>query len=387
MKKKALLIAPSFDEPGGGTCVAAWALQGLLDEFDVTLVAWKRPDLAVMNQRFGTSVEAADLPVVVVPAPLRLAIDAIPLRLALLRRCVIQWVAARHMRAERFDAVASAGNEMEVGRPMVQYVHFPWAAYPRPDYDLRWWHGRLLVQLYRWVVIGIFEHSREAVRQNLTLVNSAWTGRYYGDWYNNAAYHVVYPPAPVPAATRPWAERRNGFVCLGRYAHEKRIVEVIAILQQVRARGFDVTLDICGQIDSHAYYRKVRAAAAAAGDWVRVHLDLPRADLIELISGSRYGIHGMVGEHFGIAIAELVRLGCVCFANEDGGPAEILADQRLLFDTDQDAIDKICAVLADPDAQMELSAVVETRGALFSPEAFMEGFTAACRENALQIIS
>ena len=109
--------------------------------------------------------------------------------------------------------------------------------------------------------------------------------------------------------------------------------------------------------------------------------------MIELISGSRYGIHGMVGEHFGIAIAELVRLGCVCFANEDGGPAEILADQRLLFDTDQAAIDKICAVLADPDVQMELSAVVETRGVLFSPEAFMEGFTAACRENALQIIS
>ncbi|WP_142846709.1 glycosyltransferase family 4 protein [Telmatospirillum sp. J64-1] len=377
--KQALLIAPSFDGPGGGTCVAAWALQGLRAEYQVTLLAWEKPDFALMNDRFGTNVPPDGAGVVLVPRWLGRLLDLIPFRLALLRRSILQSFARRLLRERDFDVVASAENEMDVGRRMVQYVHFPWAAYPRPGHDLRWYHPKPLVWLYRSIVIALFGDARKSIRTNLTLVNSAWTGRYYQEWYDGAPCQVLYPPAPVAPSNQDWEERRDSFICLGRFAPEKRILEMIAVLRQVRRRGFDITMDICGQIGDAAYYRKVCAAAEAEGEWVRVHLDLPRSALIELITKCRYGIHGMVGEHFGIAIAEIIRRGCLCFANRDGGPAEILGDGRLLFDDDAMAIERICAVLADQNLQDDLREKVEQQSRLFSPKSFMSGFLTSCK--------
>jgi len=48
------------------------------------------------------------------------------------------------------------------------------------------------------------------------------------------------------------------------------------------------------------------------------------SDVYKRQASSRYGIHGAEGEGFGIAIAEMVKAGCVTFAPAVGGPAEIL---------------------------------------------------------------
>lgn len=377
--KRVLLIASSFDGAGGGPCVAAWALQALYADFDVTVLTWKEPDFGMMNRRFGTSVPAGGARAVCISRLLRWLVDAMPLRLALLRRALLESAARRLVQLSSFDVVASADNEMSVGPRMVQYIHFPWALYPRPGYDLRWYHPGPLVRLYRTLISRGLGYSREAVKQNLTLVNSAWTGRHYTAWYD-APSQVLYPPAPVEAEPSDWSERRNAFICLGRFAPEKRIPEIIAILRAVRNSGFDVTLDICGQIDDPAYYRLIRAEVEAAGDWVRLHVDLPRPAMMHLVSSCRFGIHGMIGEHFGIAVAEMIRLGCLCFASSEGGPAEILGDPRLLFSSDAEAVERIRAVLSSPDLQTELRGVIYDRAARFSPEAFMAGFRTACEK-------
>ncbi len=380
MKPKLLLVAPSFHGPGGSACLAAWALQALYREYDVSVLAWEPQDFAVMNQRFGTNLPADGARRFYLPARLRRLVDAMPLRLALVRRACIELAARRILRQRSFDLVVSADNEMYVGPPMVQYINYPWASYPRPQYDLRWYHLAPLLRAYRGLISIGLGYSKQAVARNLTLVNSAWTGQRYAAWYE-APCEVLYPPAPVavPAEGLPsWAERRSSFICLGRLAPEKRILENIAMLRQLRAEGFDISLDICGQIDDAGYYRRILAAVEAAGDWVRLHLDLPRSQLTALIASSRYGIHGMIGEHFGIAVAELIRLGCICFANRNGGPAEILQDQRLLFDSDTDAVGKIRAVLTQSALQDELQVVVRERGLLFSPEKFMAGLQEYC---------
>jgi glycosyltransferase involved in cell wall biosynthesis len=78
----------------------------------------------------------------------------------------------------------------------------------------------------------------------------------------------------------------------------------------------------------------------------------------------------MVDEHFGMAVAEMARAGCITFAHASGGPREILEDARLLYDDADDAVAKILAVLRSAELQAELGRHVARRGACYSAERF-----------------
>src|SRR5262245_42635165 len=160
---------------------------------------------------------------------------------------------------------------------------------------------------------------------------------------------------------------------------ETNVEGVIEILSDVRRRGHPVSLSIFGHSQDPSYERRVRAAAGERGEWVSVALDLPRSSLLHRMARCRFGIHGMVGEHFGIAVAEMVRLGCVCFAPYDGGPAEILGgDERLLYRSPGDAVAKICAALEDPGRLASLRAQIDSRAKHFSSETFVREFGQVC---------
>ncbi len=88
---------------------------------------------------------------------------------------------------------------------------------------------------------------------------------------------------------------------------------------------------------------------------------------------NRYAIHGMVDEHFGIAPAELQRAGCITFVPNGGGSPEIVGrDERLVYRSIEDAIEKIDRVLSDPELEAELRRDIELRRACFSEHRFME---------------
>jgi glycosyltransferase involved in cell wall biosynthesis len=158
---------------------------------------------------------------------------------------------------------------------------------------------------------------------------------------------------------------------------------VIDILAEVRLRGHPVSLLICGQRQVPAYERQILAAVAAHRDWISIALELPRAELLERVARCRFGIHGMVGEHFGIVVAEMVRLGCICFAPADGGPAEILGGNAdLLYASPEEAVAKICRLLERPDALTKARAHLEAQAPLFSVERFVDGFRRVCLEVA-----
>jgi glycosyltransferase involved in cell wall biosynthesis len=212
---------------------------------------------------------------------------------------------------------------------------------------------------------------------NTTLTNSVWTARWVKDWYGTDA-EIVHPPVPVEREALPCAQRSETFACIGRIAPVKQLIETIDIVEQVRARGHEVSLLICGQRDDQRYEKRLRQAASIR-PWVELLVDAPRQTLLERVGACRYGIHVMPREHFGIALAEMVRLGLVCFAHKDGGTAEILGDERLLFETPEQALAKICDVLAHPQALAAIRAGLTDKAKLFSAQRFMAGFLKACK--------
>jgi glycosyltransferase involved in cell wall biosynthesis len=212
------------------------------------------------------------------------------------------------------------------------------------------------------------------MRSNLTLVNSEYIAGKVRTTHDIEPV-VLYPPVPGEMPEVPWEGRTNDFVCVARFNQDKRQDIVMEILDAVRARGHDVRLHLVGSPSREPFAARVQQLARRHATWVTVHQNIPRSDLVALLARSRYGIHGMIGEHFGIAVAELQRAGCVTFASEIGGPREILgSDPRLLFSSTGDAIEKIDRVLRDPEAQRTLHAQALARRDLFTTARFVERF-------------
>ncbi len=284
-------------------------------------------------------------------------------------------------RKEEFDVLITANNEADFGRRGIQYVHYPWMARPRPPQDLRWYHGsRFFVQAYYAFCRRLSDYSLAGMKRNVTLVNSDWVGARVREILGIEA-EVLHPPAAGTFPDVPWEERRNGFVCIGRISPEKRLDRLIEVIAAVRARQHEVHLHIIGSADDDSYSDRIRQLVQQNRDWAFLHEDVSRPELVRIVSTHRYGIHGMVDEHFGMAVAEMVRGGCVVFVPNSGGAVEIVGDEpRLRYDDPDDAVEKICAVLDNADRQKELRKSLVSQGEQFSAEHFVQRIREVVRQ-------
>lgn len=372
MKKRLLFVQPSLQPPGGGNGLAAWMIQALLDLYAVTILCWQRVEVEPINRFYGTQLRPGDFQMLLVPRAWKKFFQALPVRGELLKRALTMRL-ARQVAGE-YDLVVGANNEFDCGRRVIQYVHFPWGAWPRPVTELHWYHyPPAVLKLYFRLAEKLGGSRQEWIAQNLTLVNSDWVGNKFRAAYGSPAI-TVYPPVPVPALSRSWTEREDSFLYVGRFSPEKRLEIVIEILRRVRSRGKDVRLSLVGSVSNTdpRYSRLILEIARREASWVSVHLDIPRRELLEMMSRARYGLHGMKEEHFGMAVAELMAAGCIPFMVNGGGQVEIVGkNPHLVYDGVEDATEKILRVLDSPPLQEQLCQELSARRHLFTAERFM----------------
>ncbi len=373
-RPRVLVVQPSINPPGGGNAVACWMIEALRTSYHVTLLTREAPDLEYANRVFGTSLTADDLDIVVAPlAAARLMAFVRPVATLALLRDHLLLARARRMAVD-YDVVVTAHNESDLGRRGIQYVHFPKLVTARPDAGLRWYQGPVAVGVYQAACALMTGFRSGRMRRNITLVNSDWTGRLVRARHGIEPV-TLYPPAAGPFPQVPWSDRRLAFVCVGRIAQEKRIEAVIGIVARVRRHHPGITLHIAGNADDRSYLARIQAAVRTQGDWVSLDLDLPRDRLLHLMASCRFGIHGMRDEHFGMAVAELLCAGVIPFAHHSGGPVEILdGDRRLLYESDDDAVDRISRVLADEALIEALRGSTAARAGHLSRESFVHRF-------------
>lgn len=385
-RRRALVVHGASELTGGGAAVAAWTLQALKEQYDVSVLTWGPIDLARLNRFYGTGFAGEEVRRYNFSAGFRRGIESAPLPLELLRRAFFCRRVRQLQRRDRYDVVISTCDELDFGCLGLQYVHFPWSHMPLPLQNAHWYHrlpgaGRLYVA----ACCRLGPLSFSAASRNVTLVNSRWTAAKFRELIGRDPERIVYPPVPGDVAGLPWEDRGDEFVCIGRIASYKRQDEIIRILAGVRQRGRQVSLHIVGSIDDSEYAERLREQARAHGDWVQLYYDAPRDEIVRLARRARYGIHAMRGEHFGIAVAELERAGCVVFVSDDGGPLEIVeGDDRVIFGSLQEAVDKIDSVLGDTRLQRALHAAVAGRKDRFSTERFMAEMREAVEALVLQ---
>jgi glycosyltransferase involved in cell wall biosynthesis len=374
-KGKLLFIAINPNPPGGGSCLGAWALQALSKDWEVTILCAERPDFAALNRHFNTHLFEENFQVRQLIWPInKLHVfdpdpDSYQRSAFLMRKC--------RSIGHKFNVIMNLDNEMDLGKQGIQYIHYPYLSHHMSRVDAvreKSLAGRVRAFFqgkYRpWMLVSGL--SFDSVKNNLTLTNSNWTADAIQSRYGIQSV-VLYPPVKFSHQPVPWQQRKNTFVSLGRIDSQKRQIEAINILEKVRARGHDIQLEIIGDISSAEYAKELADRALKAGSWVKISHGIGHDQLEQTLCNSRYGLHTMIEEHFGIAIAEMVRAGCIVFVSDSGGQVEIVHhEQALRYKTDEQAVELICAVLDDEEKQQNLRQSLSAHAQMFTEESFMK---------------
>ncbi len=369
--KNILMVQPSLQPPGGGYGVGAWILEALKDHHRLSLLTWRPVDLPVINDHYGTCLKESDMTFISAGNPiLKRLLDALPVSASLLKFALL--LRACKKMACNYDLVITANNEADFGVPGIQYIHFPWNYFPRPEVDIRWYHPAFLVRLYYRMCEAVADFSVARMTANVTLVNSNWTAARVKARYGDINTRTLYPPAAGDFPDVPIQKRENGFVCLGRIAPEKEFGKIIRIIQRVREKGFGVHLHIIGSPGDPRTQSEITRKAKANPSWIFLDQDLSREALAGLMAQHRYGIHGMKDEHFGMAVAEMVSAGCIVFLPDSGGQTEIIGDaDALYYRSEAEAAGKIMRVLKDETLQSDMRVHLASRKDRFSTENFV----------------
>ena len=363
---------------GGSEAVAMWALEALKREFDVSIVTTNAVDLAALNSFYGTAVREGEVKVRLLPIPRMLS----GIRSGAAIRGALFQSAIRQVACE-YDVLISAYNLSDFGVPAIHLLDLSWdeelrtrfAESPRGFEGL--FHRVAPVRaIYLWLGRRMSNPSGRDLfsGEDVLLAYSGWIASVI-ERKHGLRCGVLYPPVPGGFADAPFESRNDDFACIGRISEEKRLERVFEILGKVRARGYQVRLRMIGDLGTNKYARKIQALAHRL-PWVIPEGSVSEQRKQEILSSCRYGIHGAEGEGFGIAVAEMVKAGCIPFTPVEGGPAEILSHEALLYRDDDDAVEKICAVLNRPALRASLLEHLRRQAEKFSAENFMRDLRA-----------
>lgn len=379
MKPRVLILQTSLSPSGGGAGVAAWAIEALAEDYAVDLLTWRPLDLAAVNRYYGTRLDASSCRVLAGPLWFKRTIEALDPDPNSVQPAALLMRAARVLgRGSRYAASLSFINESDFGRTIIQYIHYPYMMGQFDDAD-RWWPvGRdarpQATRLRPWRVISGFDPRR--MRANLTLVNSDWTGAKVKQVYGIETV-TLYPPVTTTtgSAHACWHDRANTFVSIGRLSGEKRWEVMLDILRAVRARGHDIRWRLIAtptrKSFDQAYADGIRRAIAGESGWAEMREDVSREELQQALAHARYGLHAMIDEHFGMAVAEMAAGGCLVFVPDSGGQTEIVGrEQRLMYASPAEAVEKIAAVLDDDHRRTEVREALAAHVTRFSAEHF-----------------
>ncbi len=373
MRPRVAVIHPQLRH-GGSETGPLWAIEALKGEYDVELITGGRVDLEQLNAYYGTHHRGGEFTIHEVQMPLGLHRTA---RFAGLRGALFTRECRRL--APSFDVVTSHYNPCDLGVAHIQFVadfSFAPGLQARLDPDTmvhgRWWYGdSILRRAYLGFCHRLAPANAENWKHNVTVANSSWTAGLLEEKFGLRVRKVQFPPVPGSFPAVPWNEREDGFVWVGRVVPEKRLDEVIHILHQVRRHKSKVHLHILGPLDGSPYAKRILELAARHHDWVHTEGLVTGQAKRELMARHKFGINDCRREAFGIAVAELVKAGCITFVPKGGGQTEIVDHPMLTFTDKDDAVSKILAVLSGTALREELSDHLRTRAARLSTERFM----------------
>jgi glycosyltransferase involved in cell wall biosynthesis len=356
---------------GGSEARPLWISEALKKDYDVSIITMGKIELNRFNKSYGTNLNLGEIRLIEIPIP-----SLFKKRFDALRSYRLARFCKQH--ASEFDLMISTYNLMDFGRRGIQFI----ADFSFDDKLRQKFHPvqkgfkGLFYQAspLRWMYLKLSKilsgTSPNGWEKNLTIANSNWSGKIMKENYGIET-KTIYPPVASKFPDIPWDKRENGFVVLTRLSPEKRIEKVIEILEKARERENNIHLHILGKLDDSAYARSLKLLCKKNKEWISLESLVVGKKKLEFVAQHKFGISGCENEAFGIAVAEAVKAGCIVWVANTGGQVEIVNHPDLIYDSVEDAVNKIEQVLNDNALQIELREHLVKQAAKFSTERFM----------------
>ncbi|WP_435176480.1 glycosyltransferase family 4 protein [Halorussus sp. AFM4] len=372
---------------GGGESVCMNVLEALQDDHDVTLVTLTHPDINELNNYFKTNVNELTVEIPPIAGRVLDRMKAITnFEFDLLKTALLNRYLKRH--EQKYDIVVSTTNELALNGDSVQYIHLPQfdrAALPDTIGSMQ--KSNPIYDVYDQVCTMLAGFNKELIGsgRDRLLTNSHWTAEIVEEIYDEMP-DVVYPPVDTETFAQfgdvPWSEKEDGFVTIGRIMPLKKILRVVDIIAGVHELGHDVSLKIYGPPSDEGYYAKVEERVAEY-DFVHLEGELRHSDEAQMrsICRQKYYLNGTDYEAFGISIAEMVAAGAIPFVPNNGGQTEIVnGREELVYESVEDAVDKIDRVLTDETLASKLKTELADEKSEFTYETFQWNVRTAVNE-------
>jgi glycosyltransferase involved in cell wall biosynthesis len=370
---KIAIIHPQLKEGGGSEARPLWIAEALKKDYDVSIITMGKLDLNLFNEFYRTNLNLGEIRLIEIPIPslFRKRFDALrAYRLA--RFC--------KNKSSEFDLMISTYNVMDFGKRGIQFIaDFSFDDNLRREFDTTYkgvkgffYKSSPLRSFYLMlgkILAGTY-NDKDGWKRNLTIANSDWSGKIMKENYGIET-KTIYPPVVGEFADVPWNEREDGFVVLARLSPEKRIEKIIEILENVKKRGWNIHLHILGKLDDSDYIKGLKLLCEKNKEWIFLESLVVGKEKIEFIVKHKFSISGRVNEPFGIAIAEAVKAGCIIWVPNGGGQTEIVSYPNLIYESVEDAVNKIDKILKSDIMQVQLREHLSKQAQKFSTERFM----------------
>ena len=371
MKKKIAIIHPHLVSGGGSEVCALWAAESLKKDHDVSLVSMGDINLDELNKCYGTDLKNSEVSIITIPLPIFFKGKFSAARSRLPRFC--------KKIAPKFDLMISTYNVMDFGKRGIQFIaDFSFDDKLRRVFNAeletskKWiYRDSLLRNCYLKFGRILSGTSEENWKKNLTVSNSEWESRILKKTYGIESA-VIYPPVTGGFPNIDWEKKENGFLLIGRISPEKEIEKVIEILIKARKNNPDIHLHIVGRIDDIGYAKNIKKICEENNSWCFLEDPVYGKKKLDFIAGHKFGISGRANEPFGIAVAEMVKAGCIVFVPDGGGQTEIVSNADLVYKNKDDAAEKINRVLKNSVIQSDLRDYLFKQSQKFSTEKFKQ---------------
>lgn len=368
-----LVVHDDLMTKGGGEAVCMHTLEALQDQFDVTLLTAGKLNLDELNQYYSTTVSNITVRRNPIAEAILIGIRLIPgPNFGKLTQSV-------HLRRRKklfssYDLVISTKNELHVGCNSIAYIHFPRTGRDQANASRRRnQYPDTFVTFYDSLCEKIIP-DRNQNGQTDYVANSEWTAKIATERLD-ADVSSLYPPVYTDDINpKPWDDREDRILTVGRITPNKRIIRNIEIVSQLRDCGHDIQYDIVGPSGNkkvwQPFLRKVKRQADRHS-FITYHGEVPRETLVEMLSRSKYGLHGKDTEHFGIAVAEQVAGGAIPFVPRGGGQREVVGYlEDLMYESVEDAVEKMDRILDDETEQERIRTSLPDVEARFGRQRF-----------------
>ena len=179
---------------------------------------------------------------------------------------------------------------------------------------------------------------------------------------------VFYPPTIFRFHKTPIERDPLRVNCLGRISPDKKIDEIIRVVQGARGiTGLDISLHIGGLLDESPCSAALRKIASE-NSWIHLHGAVYREEKEAFLLSGTYAIHAERDEAFGISVTEYLKAGNIALVPDEGGSQEVVDNPALTYHDRDEAVQILARLLKDPSFREEQRKNCEIRAEEFSEE-------------------